>query len=140
VTTLVANNPTWEKTLRAKRREQDRTYRRYKRAGHVYPRDLEANTVDRIHNHLLHLCEKEYGGDFWRDFFVEVRKEKARLLNPAGAKGGDERRNARYAITVDCFERLEGLEFKKLLDENGISTTVATKTLANKPNWNRRLK
>lgn len=52
----------------------------------------------------------------------------------------DKIRNARYQITIACFDRLLGLDFEKTLGSNGISLTTDVKSLhPESPNWNRRL-
>jgi hypothetical protein len=68
-----------------------------------------------------------------------VRKERERLVS-AESLPGNEGRNARYQITVECFDRLKGLDFKKRLSKDGISTTVDVKSInPEKPGWNRKL-
>lgn len=68
----------------------------------------------------------------WRDFFREAKKERTRL-----ALGS---RDERYTTTVECFERMSGLNFKQLLRANGISLTTDIKSLnPTAPGWNRKL-
>jgi hypothetical protein len=46
----------------------------------------------------------------------------------------------RYRLTVECFDRLPGLNFEKLLEQSGISTTIAIQSLKpTQPGWNRKL-
>ena len=69
---------------------------------------------------------------FWRDFFRETKKERARL------RTGD--RDERYRITIECFDRLPGVDFEKMLQASGISLTTDVKSLnPTKPGWNRKL-
>jgi len=57
----------------------------------------------------------------------------------AGRSGDDNIRNERYRITVECFDRMRGLNFKQLLERNGISTTVDIKSLhPTEVGWNRK--
>ena len=87
---------------------------------------------DRIHAYLLFQCEQQYGPTFWRDFFREAKKERASLASGT--------RDERYRTTVECFDRLPGLDFKQLLSANKISLTTDIKTLdPESPAWNRRL-
>ncbi len=136
----VAQNSIHSRHVANTRRTQAETFRRYKELGHVFPDDIESNLVDRIHAHLLYECEKKYGGGFWPDFFEHVRSEAERLAHPDVTGGDDAYRNARYQITVACFDRLAGLNFKALLEENGISLSTDVKSLhPMNPDWNRRL-
>ena len=140
VSQKVAGNPTHTESVRRTRQKQAETFQRYKALGHVFPHDIPGNLVDRIHAHLLWQCEQQYGGSFWPDFFREIRKERQRLRD-AVKLGGDANRNERYRITIECFERMAGLEFKRLLQENGISLSVDIKSLdPTDPHWNRKLK
>jgi hypothetical protein len=51
-----------------------------------------------------------------------------------------EDRDRRYQITVDCFDRLPGLNFKQRLKDNQISLTRDIKSLKpTEPGWNRKL-
>ena len=48
-------------------------------------------------------------------------------------------RNKRYQIVVDCFDRLEGLDFKRMLNIARISLTTDVKALhPEEPGWDRR--
>lgn len=139
VTSAVAGNPILAKAVEATRKGQQETFRRYRAAGNVFPSDLPPNQVDRIHAWILYQCEKAYGPGFWPDFFTEIRKDRERLLDP-GVSGDTEERNARYRITIDCFDRLKGVSFKKMLSEAGISLTTDVNSLEpEKPGWNRKL-
>ncbi len=135
----VGDNPVLRAELAKTRQAQAETFERYKAAGFVFPADIAPNLVDRIHAHILWQCEREYGNAFWPDFFTEVRKEHERLFG-AIREQGDEVRNARYRITVECFDRLPGLEFSERLESNRISRTVAVQSVRpTEPDWNRRL-
>jgi hypothetical protein len=139
-TQKVAPNPLFANSIAATRKEQAATFARYKSGGYVFPADLEANLCDRIHAHLLYQCEQRYGPNFWRDFFAEVRKEQAALNDAVHQSGDDAIRNQRYRITIDCFDRLPRLGFRKMLEQNHISTTVDVKSLhPTEPGWDRRL-
>ena len=84
--------------------------------------------------------EQQYGPAFWTDFFKEVRKEKQAFLD-ARSKGPSGGRDARYRLTLQCFDRLPGVQFTKLMEENGISATVDLSSLKRKdPGWNRKLR
>ncbi|MCC6697553.1 MAG: ankyrin repeat domain-containing protein [Candidatus Hydrogenedentes bacterium] len=140
-TLAVASNPIFVQSLNRTRQGQAETFQRYVAAGFVFPADVESNLVDRIHAHLLGQCEQQYGPSFWPDFFTEVRKEAGALRDAVNAGKDDDTRNARYRITVDCFDRLPGLHFKQLLANSGISLTTDVKSLhPTEPGWNRRLK
>jgi hypothetical protein len=134
---VVAGNPIHTAKVSEVLAADAATYRQYRSIGYALPKNLPSNQCDRIHIHLLWECERRYGGDFWVDFFKEVRKERPELLAAVNLGGSDVVRNERYRLTVDCFNRLEGLDFKKLLEDDRISTTVAIKTLARKDGWNR---
>ncbi|HEY4721379.1 MAG TPA: hypothetical protein VII92_06005, partial [Anaerolineae bacterium] len=89
--------------------------------------------------HLLWQCEQRYGPSFWPDFFSEIRKQRQQLDDAVHLSGGDNIRNQRYRITVECFDRLPNLRFKQMLEQNGISTTVDVKSLhPTEPGWDRR--
>jgi hypothetical protein len=140
VTEIVAGNPLHRNLLDATRKEQAATFRRYRAAGNTFPADLPYNLCDRIHAYVLWECEKAYGDNYWRNFFAEIRKESGRLN---ATVPGDEYANNNYrcAITVECFDRLKGTDFKKRLAEAGISATVDISSLHPKdPKWNRKLK
>ena len=139
VSSIVAPNPIHKRQVGQTRQGQRRTYRRYMAGGKTFPRDIPPNQVDRIHAHLLWTCERKYGPDFWSDFFTEVRRERASFSAPE-ARGESSGLDVRYRLTVECFDRLVGLNFRKLLEHNGISTNVAIQSLKpEKPGWNRRL-
>lgn len=140
VTEIVAPNPIHQNLVNDTRRGQASTFRRYKEAGNTFPRNLPYDQCDRIHAYVLWECEKAYGDSFWRDFFTQIRKDSARL-NATVPGGDDQNNNYRCAITVDCFDRLKGTNFKKRLAEAGISATVDISSLHPKnPKWNRKLK
>jgi hypothetical protein len=138
VTTRVAFNPTIAEFYKDGRASDAKTWARFVAAGHRLPRDLPINYVDGVHRHLLLECERRYGPKFWQDYFAELRKEKANLEAAGRLSDGTARRNARYQICVDCFDRLRGINFKKRLSENGISTTVEIGSLYKSPDWNRK--
>lgn len=61
-------------------------------------------------------------------------KERQALLDAAGD------RDRRYQITIECFDRLRGLNFRQRLSDNQISLTRDVKSLKpTEPGWNRRL-
>jgi hypothetical protein len=135
----VADNPIFRKHLVDTRKGQAQTFARYVKSGYVFPEDIPANVCDRIHAYLLWRAEEKYGADFWPDFFREVRKKRSALIGVTHDKP-DERRNERYRITVDCFDQLVGLNFKRVLESAQISVTTDTKSLhPTDPGWDRRL-
>ena len=140
VSNIVAGNPVHSRQVRETLGGQAAAYRSYRRFSNTFPRNLPPNQADRIHAYLLWQCEAKYGPSFWPEFFKQVRKERGRLLGAISLRDGVAVRNERYRITVECFDRLEGIEFKKLLAENGISTTIAIQSLATKPGWNRKFR
>ena len=140
VSQSVAGNPILAADLRATRAGQERTFAQYVKAGCVFPRDLPANQCDRIHAWILRQSALKYGPRFWSDFFREVRGQKQALSEAARLGDGDKIRNARYQITLACFDRLPGLDFKQTLKANGISLSTDVKSLhPETPGWNRRL-
>lgn len=129
----VAGNPVLRAKLERTRRDQAETFRRYMSAGGVFPADLPPNQVDRIHGCILWECEREYGPSFWADVFTELRAEHGRLFIAGG-------RDARYRITIECFDRLAGLDFIGKLQRAKISVVTDVKSLnPTQPGWNRRL-
>jgi hypothetical protein len=140
VSEKVAGNPIHRKSLANARKIQAETFVRYKKLNNTFPKDLPSNKCDRIHAHLLYLCQRQYGPNFWPDFFKEIRKVREQLLDVSRSGPGIERRNARYRITIDCFDRLMKGQFKKMLKKHGISLTTDIKSLnPNRPDWNRKL-
>ena len=144
VSKKVADNGSLEKQLENTRKKQAETFRRYLSLNNTFPRDLKPNLCDRIHAYILWMCERQYGPAFWPDFFAELSKEHQRLI--AAERDGatdDERRNKRYQITVECFDRIcrrKGIDFKGDLVRYGVSLTVDVKSLHPKePGWNRKL-
>jgi hypothetical protein len=136
----VAGNPILAADIHSAREGQERTFVQYVLNGHVFPADLPPNQCDRIHAWLLHKCATKYGARFWNDFFREVRSRKQDLVDAARLGDGDKVRNTRYQITIDCFGRLPGTGFRKLLQDNRISLTTDVKSLhPEAPGWNRRL-
>jgi len=128
----VADNPIFQEHVQRTRRGQADTFSLYRSLGYVYAGDMPANQVDRIHAHLLYQCEQEYGPSFWRAFFKEAKKERLALMNGT--------RDERYQATIECFDRLPGLNFKQLLSSNKISLTTDIKSLdPESPTWDRRL-
>ena len=139
--TMVAGNPYHTKFIKQTREEQEKTFKRYIALGFTFPSDIPSNLVDRIHAHLLYQCEQKYGHNFWKDFFKEINKHKKELDDAVCLSNDDAIRNERYRITVECFNVLQGINFKELLEKNGISTTIDIKSLhPTNPNWNRKLK
>jgi hypothetical protein len=139
VTETVAGNPVHARAVAETRKAQAATFARYKALGNTVPSDLPYNQCDRIHAHVLWQCEKQYGDSFWRDFFAEIRKEGERLKKPVSGTN-DERDDYRNSITVECFDRLERLNFRKRLADAGISATVYVRSLhPEKQGWNRKL-
>lgn len=139
VSEIVAPNPIHQRDLAQTRQGQEQTYRRYAALGRTFPADLRGDQADRIHAYLLRKCELQYGPTFWRDFFKEVQKERPALFAPE-AQGESAGLDLRYRITVQCFDRLAGLNFRKLLEDNEVSTTVAIQSLKPTiPGWNRKL-
>ena len=131
-TRKVADNPVFSQHLLNTRNIQMETFSRYKALAHTFPADIAPNLVDRIHAYLLWQCEQQYGPNFWKDFFTEAKKERAQFKN--------DNRDERYRLTVECFQRLPGLNFKELLRRNGISRSVDIKSMnPTGPGWNRKL-
>lgn len=140
VTDKVAGNPLFRRQLANTRLQQKQTFAQYVRNGHVLPEDVPANKCDRIHAWILGMCEHTYGPRFWPDVFSHIRDEKENLHKAVTLGDGDKIRNARYTITVDCFDRLKRLRFKQLLTKSHISLTKDIKSLhPTDPGWNRRL-
>jgi hypothetical protein len=140
VSQKVAGNPIYAAGLRATRDEQKRTFDQYVKNGFVFPKELPANQCDRIHAWILHQSATKYGPHFWPDFFREIRGQRQALADAIQLGDGDKARNARYQITIACFDRLPGLDFKKTLKANGVSLTTDVKSLhPEEPGWNRRL-
>ena len=140
VTQKIADNPILARSLADTRLGEAETFARYMQAGCTFPADLPGNLVDRIHAHILWQCEQQYGPAFWEDYFAEVHKILGPLADAVKAGDGDAIRNARYRITIECFDRLPGVDFKKLLVDSGISLNVDVKSLhPTQPGWNRKL-
>ncbi len=138
-TKKVASNPIFLRNLKDTRKNQRITFNRYKKGGYLFPEDVPANKCDRIHAYLLWNCERKYGRNFWPDFFKEIRKEYTRLRDAVKLGNGDKIRNKRYQIVVDCFDRLEGLDFKTMLKTVKISLTTDVKALhPEEPGWDHR--
>jgi len=139
VSMTVARNPIHDQSVAQTRRGQEETYRRYLALGQTIPADLAWNQADRVHAYLLYKCEQQYGMAFWSDFFKEVRKER-QAFSDAEARGEDNGRDLRYKLTLQCFDRLPGIRFTQLLEQNGISTIVDLSSLPHEaPGWNRKL-
>ena len=140
----ISANPTLREHIKDARQKQAETFRRYRALGNTFPADLEPNLCDRIHAHILWLCERQYGPAFWPDFFAEIAKQREQLIRAGAGEGtADERRNKRYQITVECFDRIcrrKGIDFKGNLTRYGISLMVDVKSLyPEEPGWNRKL-
>jgi hypothetical protein len=139
VTQKVADNPIFNRQVKETRNQQAQTYARYKALGYTFPQDIEANLCDRIHAYLLWQCEQAYGARFWQDFFALVRGRRADLDAAVHKAGDDAIRNERYRITVECFDSLPRLNFKKRLSDSKISALVDAKSLhPTDPGWNRK--
>lgn len=140
VSQKVAPNPILAASLRATREEQQRTFSRYVKEGYVFPADLLTNQCDRIHAWILNRAAAKYGSRFWPDFFREIRFQKKPLADAVELGDPANVRNARYQITIDCFDKLRGLNFKEILKTNHISLVTDVKSLhPESPGWNRRL-
>lgn len=140
VSLKVAGNPVLAARLRATREAQRRTFTQYVENSYMVPRELPYNLCDRIHAWILYQASSKYGPRFWPDFFRQVRSQRQALNDAVRLGDGDRIRNARYQITVGCFDRLPGLDFKKTLQANAISLTTDIKSLhPEDPDWNRRL-
>lgn len=136
----VANNPPLIADVRGTRETQRQTFEQYVRGGFVVPRNLPANVCDRIHAWILYQSAIRYGPGFWPDFFREVRAQEQALADAGKLGDADKVRNARYQITVECFDRLPGLGFKEMLKRNGVSVVTDVKSLhPEATGWNRRL-
>ena len=139
-TESVAGNPIFARHLEETRARQAETFARYVAGGYVFPADIPGNLVDRLHAHILGQCERTYGEAFWPDFFREIAAASDALREAARQHDGDTLRNARYAITVNCFDRLPGIHFKQRLAEAHISAEIDVKSMRpTEPGWNRRL-
>jgi hypothetical protein len=140
VSQQVAGNPILTAELHATREGQRRTFNQYVAGGYVFPKELPANQCDRIHAWILYQCASKYGPHFWPDFFREVRSRKQALSDAVRLGDGDKIRNARYRITLDCFDQLPGIGLRKTLMDNRISLTTDVKSLHPEARgWNRRL-
>ena len=138
-TRKVANNPIFLKSIKTTRKTQKETLYQYKKDGCVFPKDLPYNVCDRIYAYILFQSEMKYGRKFWPDFFEEIRKEYKYLSNTDKLGNLNMRRNKKYQIAVDCFDRLEGLNFRTMLKSAKISLTTDVKALHPKdPKWDRR--
>ena len=139
VTMKIARNPIYVRNVQNTRRTQAETFKRYRQLGYVFPEDIAPNLCDRIHAHLLWICERKYGSKFWPDFFKEIKKDRENLLAAAKLGNADKIRNRKYQITIECFDRLDGLNFKEMLNKFRISLTTDIKALhPTKPGWDRK--
>ena len=139
VTRKVAGNPILTRQLKETRAVQRETFQRYRKAGYVFPEDLPDNLSDRIHGHILWMCERKYGADFWQDFFSQIQKEQENLKAAVYLRDPDKIRNRKYQITVECFDRLPKIEFKRLLKKYQLSLTTAIKSLRpTESGWDRK--
>lgn len=137
--TKVANNAIWQRSLQDTRKQQADTFAKYRQLDFTFPPEIESNLCDRIHGHLLWQCEQRYGASFWKDLFKQIRAARDPLEAAGSIAGDDNKRNERYRITVDCFDKLAGVNFKKLLESHHISTTVDVKSMhPTDPGWNRK--
>ncbi len=137
----VAGNPILSDQVRETRLGQIKTFSRYTALNYTFPADIKPNLADRLHAYILYQAEQKYGPNFWQDFFSEIRKQKKELDAAVSLNELDKIRNKRYQITLDCFDRMPGLNFKQMLDQNGISLTTDIKSLhPTDPGWNRILR
>lgn len=135
----VAPNPVLTRYVQEARQEENQVFQRYVRAGYVFPRDIEANLCDRIHGWILYQAETQYGPTFWPDFFARIREQQDALIEAAKIGDADQNRNARYRITVDCFDKLGKAHLKDALRQAHISLTTDVKALhPTEPKWDRR--
>ena len=128
-TKKVANNPIFLKNLKETRKNQRITFSRYIKGNYVFPEDIPPNKCDRMHAYLLWKCESKYGRNFWPDFFKEIRKEYTNLRDAVKLGEANKIRNKRYQIAVDCVDRLDGLDFRSMLQTTKISLTTDVKAL-----------
>jgi hypothetical protein len=141
VSEKVAGNPIHQRSLVNARKIQAKTFAEYKRLNNTFPKNIAPNLCDRIHAYLLYRCEMLYGPRFWSDFFKEVRNVRAELMAAERSGPGDQRRNARYRITIDCFDRLMKGQFKRMLEEHEISLTTDVRSIPYKsPKWKGKLR
>ena len=138
-TQKVAGNPILTEQINRTRSVQEETFQRYIKNNYTFPKDIPGNLCDRIHAHVLWMCEKEYGPDFWKDFFREIQKERENFESAKYLKDPDNIRNKKYQVTVGCFDKLAKIEFRKLLDKYHLSQTTAIKSLRpTDPKWDRK--
>ncbi len=138
-TRKVASNLIFLKSIKNTRNIQRKTFYRYKKDGYVFPKDIPSNVCDRIYAYILFKNEMKYGRKFWPDFFKEIRKEYKYLSNAVKLGNPNMRRNKQYQIAVDCFDRLEGLNFRTMLKSAKISLTTDVKALhPTDPKWDRK--
>jgi hypothetical protein len=141
VSEKVAGNPIHQRSLVNARKIQTKTFAEYKRLDNTFPKNIAPNLCDRIHAYLLYRCQRLYGPRFWSDFFKEVRNVRAELQAADRSGPGDQRRNARYRITIDCFDRLMKGQFKKMLKEHEISLTTDVRSIPYKSaKWKGKLR
>lgn len=141
VSQKVAGNPILAREVQDTRQGQSRTYQRYVQADFRFPvgPDLPANQCDRIHAWLLYQAELKYGPNFWPDFFTCIRRQRESLDEAARIGDLDQNRNARYRITIDCFDKLDKVHFKDALRQAHISLTTDVKALhPTEPGWDGR--
>jgi len=103
------------------------TLMQYVENGYVMPARYRPGQTDRLYKAVLKLCEVEYGENLWRDFFAEARKRRTQLLL------GD--RDEMHRIIVDCFDRLPGLEFRKILRKYRFSDKTSLATICKQKDW-----
>ena len=128
------------RNLRRTRQGQYETYKQYKKLDYTFPPDIPGNLVDRIHAYLLWQCEKKYGPDFWKDFFANVNARRDDFAEASRLKGRNAARNRRYQLSVECFDALKNINFKKMLQQAEISLTTDIKSLnPENKDWNRKL-
>ena len=136
----VAGNPILARQVQETRQGQSQTFQRYVQGGYVFPHELPANQCDRIHAWILYQAEMQYGPNFWPDFFARIRQQHDPLAEAVRLGDDEEVRNARYRITVDCFDQLDKIHFKDALRRAHISLTTDVNTLRPMdPKWDHRL-
>lgn len=136
----VSLNPVFLTNLKQTRQGQMKTFQRYKKGNYIFPQDIPANQVDRIHAFLLWQCERRYGTRFWKDFFANIKARHEDFKKAAELNGDDAIRNRRYQLSIECFDALDKIDFKDMLTENEISLTTDIKSLRPEdPDWNRKL-
>jgi len=118
----------------------EKTVEDYRAAGYMYPKDYPAQGIDRLYAYILRTCEAKYGPDFWPHFWREVRKDREQFAATSAIQEKYEMLDARHRLAVECFDRLPGVEFKKMLSELQVSATTSGYSLIRGKflDWDRR--